>query len=232
MRRYRTYSPKKKKIVMFFTIILVFIIMLYLYMHIEKNIRPKIKVMSEIKARLIATQAINDAVSKKIQMNVFKDLVNIKTDNMGRVTMVQANTSEMNRIAVETSLYIQKELENISEEDLYISIGNILGSQIFADKGPKLRIKIQPAGTVKVNFATEFSEAGINQTRLKIYLKVDTRVQIIMPFAGNEIDVSTNVPVSETIIVGDVPESYINLPIGGSKNFTDLIPQINQFDNY
>jgi len=232
MRRYRTYSPKKKKIVMFFTIILVFIIMLYLYMYIEKNIRPKIKVMSEIKARLIATQAINDAVSKKIQMNVFKDLVNIKTDNMGRVTMVQANTSEMNRIAVETSLYIQKELENISEEDLYISIGNILGSQIFADKGPKLRIKIQPAGTVKVNFATEFSEAGINQTRLKIYLKVDTRVQIIMPFAGNEIDVSTNVPVSETIIVGDVPESYINLPIGGSKNFTDLIPQINQFDNY
>ena len=217
---------------MFFTIILVFIIMLYLYMYIEKNIRPKIKVMSEIKARLIATQAINDAVSKKIQMNVFKDLVNIKTDNMGRVTMVQANTSEMNRIAVETSLYIQKELENISEEDLYISIGNILGSQIFADKGPKLRIKIQPAGTVKVNFATEFSEAGINQTRLKIYLKVDTRVQIIMPFAGNEIDVSTNVPVSETIIVGDVPESYINLPIGGSKNFTDLIPQINQFDNY
>jgi len=201
-------------------------------MYIEKNIRPKIKVMSEIKARLIATQAINDAVSKKIQMNVFKDLVNIKTDNMGRVTMVQANTSEMNRIAVETSLYIQKELENISEEDLYISIGNILGSQIFADKGPKLRIKIQPAGTVKVNFATEFSEAGINQTRLKIYLKVDTGVQIIMPFAENEIDVSTNVAVSETIIVGDVPESYINLPIGGSKNYTDLIPQINQFDNY
>jgi len=232
MRRYKTYSPKKKKIILFFIIMLVFIIMLYLYMYIEKNIRPKIKAMSEIKARLIATQAINDAVSQKIQMNAFKDLVNIKTDNMGRVTMVQANTSEMNRIAVETSLYIQKVLENISEEDLYISMGNILGSQIFADKGPKLRIKIQPAGTVKVNFATEFLEAGINQTRLKIYLKVDTKVQIIMPFAENEIDVSTNVPVSETIIVGDVPESYINLPIGGSKNFTDLIPQINQFDNY
>mgnify|MGYP000869556650 CR=1 FL=1 len=232
MRRYKTYSPKKKKIILFFIIMLVFIIMLYLYMYIEKNIRPKIKAMSEIKARLIATQAINDAISKKIQMNAFKDLVNIKTDNMGRVTMVQANTSEMNRIAVETSLYIQEVLENISEEDLYIPMGNILGSQIFADKGPKLRIKIQPAGTVKVNFATEFLEAGINQTRLKIYLKVDTGVQIIMPFAENEIDVSTNVAVSETIIVGDVPESYINLPIGGSKNYTDLIPQINQFDNY
>mgnify|MGYP000886527814 CR=1 FL=1 len=231
MRWHKNYSPKKKRMLLFVIIILVFTIISFFYMYIEKNIRPKIIAISEIKARLISTKAINDAVNKKIQMNAFKDLVNIKTDNMGRVTMVQANTSEMNRIAVETSLSIQKELENINEEDLYISIGNIVGSQIFADKGPKLNIKIQPAGSVKVNFTTEFLEAGINQTRLKIYLKVDTKLQIIMPFAGNQIDVSTNVPVSETIIVGDVPESYINLPLGNPKNFTDLIPEKNPFDN-
>jgi sporulation protein YunB len=195
--------------------------MLYLYIYVENNIRPKIIVMSEIKARLFATQAINDAVSKKIAMDAFSNLVNIQTDNMGRVTMVQANTSEMNRIAVETSLSIQKELENIAAKDLYISIGNVFGSQIFADKGPKINIKVQPAGSVNVNFTTEFSEAGINQTRLKIYLKVNTKVQIVVPFAGNEIDVSTNIPVSETIIVGDVPESYINLPKDSINHFLE-----------
>lgn len=229
MRWHKKYSYKKRKSTFFIITILIFFLMLYLYIYVENNIRPKIIVMSEIKARLFATQAINDAVSKKIEMDAFKNLIDIQTDNMGRVTMVQANTSEMNRIAVETSLSIQRELEDIETKDLYIAIGNVIGSQLFADAGPKLNIKVQPAGSVNVNFATEFSEAGINQTRLKIYMKVDTKVRIIVPFAGNEIDVSINIPVSETIIVGDVPESYINLPDGSSKNFLDLVPTKNPF---
>ena len=221
MRWHNKYSLRKRKPVFIIITIILLFFMLYFYIYVENNIRPKIVVMSEIKARLFATQAINDAVSKKIAADAFNNLVNIQTDNMGRVTMVQANTSEMNRIAVETSLSIQKELENIAAKDLYITIGNVLGSQIFADKGPRINIKIQPAGSVNVNFTTEFSEAGINQTRLKIYLHVNTKVQIVVPFAENEIDVSTNIPVSETIIVGDVPESYINLPRNSINNLLE-----------
>ncbi|SHJ12400.1 sporulation protein YunB [Lutispora thermophila] len=230
MRWHNKRSYKKRKAILFIITISIFILVLYFYIYVENNIRAKIAVMSEIKARLFATQAINDAVRKKIEMDAFKNLVSIQTDNMGRVTMVQANTSEMNKIAVETSLSIQRELEDIKTKDLYIAIGNIMGSQLFADVGPKMKVKILPAGSVNVNFTTEFSEAGINQTRLKIYMKVDTKVQIIVPFAGNEIDVSTNIPVSETIIVGDVPESYINLPNGSSK-FLDLVPTKNPFND-
>lgn len=219
MRLNYNHSLRKKRRFFIIFTLLIFFLMLYFYIYVENNIGPKIVVMSEIKARLFATQAINDAVSEKIAKDAFKNLVSIQTDNMGKVTMVQANTSEMNRLAVETSLSIQKELEDIKTKDLSISIGNVLGSQIFANFGPKINIKIQPAGSVNVNFTTEFSEAGINQTRLKIYLKVDTKVQIIVPFTGKEIDVSTNIPVSETIIVGDVPESYINLPQGSTDNF-------------
>lgn len=231
MRWYNNHGLRKKRRIFFLFILITFILMSYFYIYVENNIRPKIIVMSEIKARLFATQAINDAVSKKIELDSFGNLLIIKTDNMGKVTMVQANAIEMNRLAVETSISIQNELENIKARDLSISIGNIMGSQLFADFGPKFNVKIQPAGSVNVNFITEFSEAGINQTRLKIYLKVDTKVQIIVPFAGDKIDVSTNIPVSETIIVGDVPESYINLPQGSSDKFLNLVPTKNPFDD-
>ena len=212
-----SFRKRRKKILIFIFFLLV--ITIFFYTYIESSIRPKIIAMSEIKVRLLATQAINEAVAKKIALNEFNNLVNIKTDNVGKITLVQANTVEMNRLAVETSIAIQKELEDIKTKDISISIGNVLGSQIFADTGPRIKINIQPAGSVHVDFTTEFLEAGINQTRLKIYLKVNTKVQIIIPFTGEKIDVSTNIPVSETIIVGDVPESYINIPRNIKNDF-------------
>ena len=124
----------------------------------------------------------------------------------------------------------QKELEDIKTKHIKISIGNIIGSQIFADIGPYININIQPAGSVSVNFTTEFIEAGINQTRLKIYMAVNTKVQIIVPFAGDKVDVSTNIPVSETIIVGDVPESYISIP-KENNDFLKVVPTKDPFND-
>ncbi len=221
-------SFKKSKIRLYFVLAIFFVSMLLLYFFIENNIKPKLIAISEIKARLFATQAINDAVSRKIEMNSFNDLIFIKTDNTGKVTLVQANTKEMNRLAVETSKDILKELEDIKRKQIRISVGNIMGSQIFADAGPYIKINIQPAGSVDVNFATEFIEAGINQTRLKIYMSVSTKVQIIIPFAGNKVDVSANIPVSETIIVGDVPESYIHVP-KDNNDFLKVVPTKDPF---
>jgi sporulation protein YunB len=162
--------------------------------------------MSEINARLIATQAINDAVNSKISSNSFNHLVDFKADNNGRIALIQANTVQMNRLAAETSLEIQNQIKKIGTTELKIPISNIFKSQLFANTGPKISINIQPAGTVNVDFYTDFEEAGINQTRLKIYLIVKTDVRILVPLASNKIDVTTHIPVSETIIVSDVSE--------------------------
>lgn len=226
MNKRHVFKNKKSKLYAF--IIILIALILFFYFYIEKNIKPKLMAMSEIKARLFATEVINDAVIKKVELNSFGDLIIIKTDNQGKVTLVQANTKEMNRLAVETSKDIQKELENIRRKNIKLSIGNIVGSQIFADAGPYININIQPAGSVGVNFTTEFIEAGINQTRLKIYMHVSTKVQIIVPFAGDKVDVAINIPVSETIIVGDVPESYINVP-KDNNDFLKVVPTKDPF---
>jgi len=177
------------------------IVVLYTYYYMERNIKPTILAMSEIKARLIATQAINDAVVRKTLETPFDSLMNVQKDNNGKVSMVQANTMKMSKLATETSAYILSEIQNISKTDLTIPIANIFRSQIFANVGPAIKVDIQPAGTVNVDFYTDFEEAGINQTRLKIYLIVKTDVQIIAPLVSNKVDVITHIPVSETIIV-------------------------------
>lgn len=183
---------------------LLLFISLYTFYIFEKNLKPTIIAMSEIKARTIATQTINDAVYSKSVGEIYKDIVNVMTDGEGNVTMVKVDPILMNRLAGETTTAIQKELAEMESNDLKVPIVNIFGSQLFSNVGPQLNVKIQPMGSVKVDFKSDVEDAGINMTRLKIYLYVETNIKIIAPLIRNDVEVSTHVPISETIIVSIV----------------------------
>ena len=204
MRRKFGQRGGRKKV--FLSFVLLIIISIYSYYIIEKNIKPTILAMSEINARLIATQAINEAVRSKIITDSFNQLIDYKTDNNGRISLIQANSAQMTKLAAETSIEILNEIKEIGITDLKIPMSSIFGSQLFANTGPVISVNIRPAGSVNVDFFTDFEEAGINQTRLKIYLTVKTDVQIVVPLGSNKIDVTTHIPVSETIIVSEVSE--------------------------
>jgi len=223
------FPKKKNKKIALIMLITVFLLITFSYYIVEKDIKPTIQAMSEIKARLTATRIISEAVSQKIMTDSFSNVLNIRTDNQGKITMVQSNTVEMNKLAFEISIAIQNQLKDIELSELKIPIGSVFGSQIFANTGPYINIDIKPAGSVNIDFKTEFDQAGINQTRFTVYLIVKAVVQIIVPLVSNSIEVSSHIPVVETIIVGDVPESYINVP-SNNQNYLDLIPIKNPFD--
>lgn len=224
----RRYRNRKKRIPAIIFILIFISFILFVYRITELRLKPLVMAMSEIKARLIATQAINDAVGKKTSRETFDNLIKVSFDNEGKVRLLQANTIEMNRIAVDTTLSIQNEITDIKTSEIRIPLSNIFGSQLFANMGPRISINIQPAGSVNVNFNPQFETAGINQTRLTIYLEVNTTVKIIAPLGYKKIEVSTQIPVSESIIVGDVPQSYISVPEDDYMNF---VPTSDPFAN-
>jgi sporulation protein YunB len=208
--------------------ILVCIIML-LYYIVDKNLKPVIMVMSENKARIIATQAINEAANRKIAKDDYKDLVTVMIDKDGKVTMLKIDPILMNKLATETTLAIQEELNGIDSKTLKIPFANIFGSQLLANTGPSINVRIQPIGSVKVDYKSAVEAAGINMARHNIYLYVETNIRIIAPFIRNDVEVATHVPISETIIVGEVPESYINVPKDNNE-YLNFVPTQDPFD--
>lgn len=201
----------KKKIIIYLIILFTVVFTIYVYNIINSNIRPTILGMCEIQAKEIATKAINDAVKSKISENIkYKDLLFIKQDNNGKITLVQANTGLMNNIASDIALEIQENIKKIPGGTIKIPIGNALDSQIIS--GPKINLKLEPHGSVTVNFATDFLDSGINQTIHRVYLVIKADVKIVFPLISETITVEDNIPIAETIIVGDVPNSYISLP--------------------
>ena len=118
---------------------------------------------------------------------------------------------------------MQGTLQSIEGEVVNIPLGQIFGSQILAYHGPKIPVTLIPIGTVHVDITHSFSEAGINQTRHKIYLEVFAGVQFVVPFISAEREVMTAVPIAETVYMGDVPNTVIDMPFpykneGGSSS--------------
>ena len=64
----------------------------------------------------------------------------------------------------------------------------------------------------KYDFETEFESQGINQTKYKIYIVLESSVQILQPFSKESVKITNKVLISEAVIVGDVPDSYVNVP--------------------
>ncbi|WP_242866787.1 sporulation protein YunB [Abyssisolibacter fermentans] len=206
----------------FFIIVGILVVIIYGFYLVDRSIKPIVLAMSEVRARMIATQAINDAVKNKIKGDIkYKDLIYISYDKNGKVATMQANTILMNSIASEVALEVQKKMKDVSASSIKIPIGNALKSQILSQYGPKINVDIMPLGSVKVDFATKFEESGINQTIHRVYLTIQAQVRIVIPLGADTAKITSTVPIAETIIIGDVPQSFISVP---KDDFLNVIP--------
>jgi len=200
----------------------IFLILLIVFI-LEGLLRPTLAVLAETQAQWTATEAIHQAILEEIASDIkYTDLVIPHMDRYDRVVFMQANLVAVNRLASESVLKIQKHLEEMRRESFYIPLGQITGIQLLANLGPRIRFNLVPVGTVRVQISDDFSEAGINQTRHKIYLNVISEMRIAFPLIATETHVEARVPIADSIIVGPVPDTYMFLDIGASVRLSDL----------
>lgn len=185
---------------------------------LDMKLRPVIFSMAEARARAMAVQAINDAVFEIMgQGSLYNDLMRVVLDENDRVSMMQANTARMNELSARTALAVQQNLDGIATKGISIPLGSALGIKLLAGSGPIVQVRVVPVGDVSTEFVSEFTTAGINQTRHRIFLKISANVQMIIPTGTQKASVSSQMPVAEAIIVGDVPETFVDLQSIGTE---------------
>lgn len=190
--------------------VILLILIVIAYLLIDEAVRPTILSISEARLRAIAVKAMNDAVRETVGKDInYADLINIEKDQNGNITLVYANAVLMNNLAASTAIAAQDKILSIGEQGISIPIGTIIGGQLLSGRGPAVSVKFEPVGSVTTDFKTEFEDAGINQTRHKIYLILNSSVRIIIGNASQTVEISSQVLISETIIIGDVPQSYM-----------------------
>lgn len=215
MRRRHYFLLVKRKVLWLIAFICLIVV---LGIIIETNLKETILTVADAKAVQAATDSINQAISEKVVANVnYRELIYTVLDSNGRLVLMQANTVKLNKLAADTTLAVQEKLKELGNERFNLPLGQALGSKLFASYGPLIRVVVVPIGTVQVKIKDDFDEAGINQTKHRLFLLVQTKVRVVIPLASSEAVVNTEIPITETVIVGEVPQTYIKMNIPQQK---------------
>ncbi len=190
---------------------------------LEKNLSQAVLDMAYAEAYSAAVETINRAVSEVMRDEVtYGELMEMRCDAAGNVTMLAAKTLRMNELSTQTALTAQQMLEASKNETVLVPLGSLFGMPLLAGAGPRIEVRVIPIGSVAAQFVTEFESAGINQTRHKISLVLSTTVRLIAPSSSQRVEVASKVLVAETIIVGQVPQSYVD--VADQDDMLNLIP--------
>ncbi len=220
---YETIAKKRKrrrkiiKTVVVFCVIIVAVWCFFTY-----NVNPVLSTIAKEEIKALATNAVNTAVEDSMAETDYTQLVDIETDVDGNITSIQANTIIINGLARDATLRAQNNITKIGEQGIGVPLGALSGINVLAGRGPHVTIKVLPVGSISTSFASDFLSAGINQTKHQLFMDLTASISIVIPGMNNTVTVTTHVLVSEAIIIGKVPDVYLQGDL--SNGMLNLIP--------
>lgn len=192
-------------------LILLFIVFLAIqsFYYIEQNIREPLMNIARVQVHQLASEAISDSISNKIvQQTDIRELITLHYNNQGEIQSAVFNYSEYARIQTETTKGVLETLHALEDEEITIPLGQAFNSNILAHMGPQLPVRLRPMGSATVDLSFDMQSAGINMVMITVYAVIKAHVAIVMPFSVDSGEVSLRVPLSNAVIVGQVPNFY------------------------
>ena len=178
---------------------------------LRSRLWPVVRSLARTQVTNTASDLINDAILRQILEGQiqYDRIVYFEKDLNGRITALKTNMAEVNRLKTETLNLINDEIMAQDSEHLGVALGSLILPEFFSGKGPSIPVRIIAIRNSDANFQSEFAEAGINQTLQKLRMDVLVDVTILVLGQTETFTVSSQMVVAETIIVGDVPATYL-----------------------
>lgn len=153
----------------------------------------------------------NDAISRQIENGTiqYDRIVYFEKDLNGRITALKTNIGEINHLKTDILNIINGQILALDAADIGIPLGSLFMPEFFSGKGPSIPVHILAIRNSEASFSSEFSQAGINQTLHQLVMHVEVDAAVLVLGETRTFSVSSQVVVAETVIVGDVPSTFI-----------------------
>ena len=160
----------------------------------------------------IVTKTVNDSINEVIGKGVygFDYFVTLEKDGEGNVTAISSDMTHINTLSTEI---LNSVIESTDNGIIKINIpaGNLSGLNLLLNKGPDIQVDIIMLTSSRVDFRNEMVSCGINQATYQLVLEVTVDIDILVPWGTESATTVTEVIVADTVIVGKVPNTYLNM---------------------
>ena len=202
------YYRRKRRRIMFFLVFPLLIILSVTYVLFQLS--HSFIQISEDKIHNLTFNLINEVVGNEMEKVNTNDLVEYKFDSDGKITAVNANVSIMNKLNNGISEELYKKITNLEHIFIKLPLGSFLSSNFFSGVGPEIPVEIVLLNRINTKYLTDFTSTGINQSRHRILINVTCDIGILSQLSNQTHTVNVEVPIAETIIVGNVPTTYFD----------------------
>ena len=192
-------------------LILLILVVCGLFFGFRATFSDAIRNLAKTQVTNSTSDLINDAIDGQIEVgNIQYDrIVFFEKDLNGRITALKTNMSEVNRLKTDILNLINDEIMAMDTSDLGVPFGSFILPELLAGKGPIIPVQIMAIRNSDASFTSSFTEAGINQTLQKMTMTVYVDVTILVLGKTESFTVSSQVVVAETVIVGQVPDTFL-----------------------
>ena len=192
---------RQKKIII--VMITIMVIGYFTSIKIIRLMIPVIERQCRVVSRSTAIKYSNESCKKIMEKIEYEDLCTIERDKNGKIILIKMNSVNVSKLNNEIALDIQKKFDTGESGKFYIKMSTI--------------------GEVTTKIKSEFTNTGINQTLHRIYIDIHCNVSLITPFKDVDEQIDTQVLLAETVIAGEIPDTYYSLDGITKDNLVDTI---------
>lgn len=199
---------KFKRFLVFMT---AFILIISLYLYYKNIVCGRIFDICNSYAQSYCAEALNQSIMQSTKENLnYGEITTIEKNSQGEIVLINLNSQKINTISSELVSNTFKILKEKFSNGIKIPILLFSGIDILSGYGTLVNLKTINVINVNCDFKSEFKSVGINQTLHSIYVIINCDVKIEVPFNKMQNTVETKALISETVIIGKVPEIYFN----------------------
>lgn len=180
---------------------------------LESRLRPVLEEAARTQVINQLTAVLEQATTEELARQAAEEtaLMSIERDESGTITALTADTARLNLLRTQLVSSALEELEGVDVSTIQIPLGSLLDSELIWARGPSIRARALSVGTVSADFDSDFTSAGVNQTLYRIWLTISVPLTVMLPGGRVQVELDSRLCVSETVIVGSVPSTYLQM---------------------
>lgn len=181
-------------------------------LYVRSNIVPLVTDKAYYSIRGEAVEALNNAYQETVEEMEslgYSDFVSITYNSSGEINLISVDMLKVNTVMSFISTVALEEMQAITVDGADVPLGAFSGIMLLGDSGKDVKIDVETVGIAECNFRSDFQTVGINQVRHTLYIDIVATANVVLPLYAKDVFCESSLILCENIIVGDVPEFYL-----------------------
>ena len=180
--------------------------------YVRSNVVPLVTDKAYYSIRGEAVLALNNAYQSTVEQMTslgYSDFVSIKYNAAGEINLISVDMLKVNNVMSYISTVVLDEMQAIAVNGVDVPLGAFSGILLLGDSGSNVNVEVETVGIAECNFRSDFETVGINQVRHSLYIDIVATANVVLPLYAKDVFCESSLLLCENVIVGDVPEFYL-----------------------